>query len=224
MDEERICSICEEPIDGDDYETLDNGDIVCHTCASECCRKCENCEGLFQEDELIEEDDKYYCEYCHDQLFAECEMCGATVLEDDMKFWGDCRVCPDCYEAQCPSFDEDENQEETTEGYEAMLKKFVGRKSRKEKGTTVDLTYEIGDEAPCSYEMSVTLDEEGRIIDISRLSGSMLMSEGERSSDWRPLAIDNDDYEWIAESMLEDLDLEDEDEDEEDFEEEDEEV
>ncbi len=210
-----FCSICEREIADEEYEELGNGYIACQECATECCKRCENCEELFCEEDLIEEDDKYYCESCHDELFAECYICGKMTLKDDLQFWGDVEICPDCMEERCPSFDEAENEDDTTEAYEAMLKKYVGRKSQKERSRTVDLIYEFGDEVPYRYEISVTLDAEGKITDISRLIGCMLLSESERSSDWEPVAIDDEDYEDIAEYMLEELELEDEEVDEE---------
>ena len=214
--DEKICSICEEPITDNEYEELDNGDIVCKGCAEGCCKKCENCEGLFQEDELTEEDGKYYCEYCHNELFGECYMCGRTVPEDDLQFWGDVRICPECMEEQCPSFDEDENEEETTEAYEAMLKRYVGRKSTKYKGQDVDLsTGTCGSNT--DYSLTVTLNDDGIITDVSRLSAETLLAESERSSEWRPCAIDPDDYEWVVDDLMEELELEEiEEEDEED--------
>ena len=209
--EELICYICEEPIDGD-YEELENGEYVCRKCADESCKKCEECENLFPEYDLIDVEVhgeyKSYCESCHDRLFKGCDICGRSALEDDMVFWGDCKICPDCLEERCPSFDEAENQKETTRAYEAFLKKYVGRKSLVKSNTTEDLECEVGDEAPCRYYLSVTLDEKGVITDISRLTAKMLLSESLSSSDWRPYRIDDRDYTLFAEDMLEELELE----------------
>lgn len=205
--DEKICSICEEPIWDDEFEELDNGDVVCKDCAEECCKKCENCGGLFQEDELTEEDEKYYCEYCHNELFDECYMCGKMTLRDDLQFWGDVRICPDCMEEQCPSFDENENEEETTEAYEAMLSRYVGRKSTKFKGQKIDLSTGACD-SNTDYRITVTLDDDGFITDVSRLSAEMLLAESERSSEWHPYEIDSDDYEWVVDDLMEELELE----------------
>ncbi len=57
-------------------------------------------------------------------------------------------------------------------------------------------------ETDIQYYMSVTVDENKRIIDISRLSAEMLLSESERSSKWSPYSIDPEDYEFIAEDMI----------------------
>ncbi len=215
--DKKICSICEESISGNEYEELDSGDIVCKSCAEKCCGKCVNCEGLFPKEELTEEDGEYYCEYCHGELFDECYMCGKIFPAEDMQYWGDVLICPECMEEQCPSFDEEENEKETTEAYEAMLKKYVGRKSTAYKGKEVDLSTGTSD-SNTDYSITVTLDDDGIITDVSRLSAEMLLSESERSSEWRPLAIKPDDYEWMVDDLMEELELEEtaEDEEEED--------
>lgn len=205
--DDMICSICGARIVGDDYEELAEGDIVCSDCVDIHCKECEKCHDLFEVEEMIEEDGDYYCENCHDELFSECEICGSMTPNDELQLWGDLQICPECMEERCPTFDAKENEKETTAAYEKMLKKYIGRKSGNQSGRKIDLEYEFGDETPMRYEISVALDEEGRITDVSRLSASMMLSESLQSADWRPYPIDNDDYEWIVDSMMDKLDL-----------------
>ncbi len=56
---------------------------------------------------------------------------------------------------------------------------------------------------PVCYEISVTIDASGTITAISRLTASMLLSEGCTSSDWRPYRIDSKDYSFWAEDLIE---------------------
>lgn len=103
--DEMICSICGARIVGDDYEELSVGDIVCSDCVEIHCKTCENCQELFEVEEMTEVDGDYYCESCFDELFSECDICGKITPEDDLQFWGDARICPECMAERCPAFD-----------------------------------------------------------------------------------------------------------------------
>ena len=190
MDEEKVCAICEEPIEEDEeFFTLEDGSVV--------------------------------CESCYENSTEECAMCGGRFHEDDMTFWGDVRICPGCLDAQCPSFDEDKNQSETQEAYDAFCAKYIGKRVVDQEAGTLDFDIEVGDEAPISYSISVTIDEKGIITDISRLTASMMLSESLQNSDWRPYPINCSDYDFWAEDLLEDnLEFADEEDDEEDEDEE----
>ncbi len=186
----------------------DEGELVGY------CSECD--EPIYEGDEYHQTDNgQLLCESCYNDMFAECEMCGNVVSDDELVFLGDIRICPDCLEEQCPSFDEKQNKEETTEAYEAMLKRYIGRKSISFKGKTVDLSTGTSD-SNVDYSLSVTVDENGIITDISRLSAEMLLSEGVKSSNWRPYAIDSDDYEYVVDNLMEELELEDSDDEGED--------
>ena len=165
--------------------------------------ECSNCGEPIEEDEEYEtlEDGSLLCSSCFDELYAQCVMCGKAVLRDDLKPWGDDLICPDCLEKECPSFDPKENEKETAAAYEAMKRKYIGRKVAKCKDAPSELEYDSSD--PCvRYSLSVELDDEGRICDISRLTAELLLSEWENGSDWEPYRIDSDDYGWLVDSMF----------------------
>ena len=77
--------------------------------------------------------------------------------------WGDCHCCPDCYEGFNPPFNSEENERETTEAYEAMLNKYIGKKSETIRDDSVDLELECTDCGLVNYKMTVNIDEDGII-------------------------------------------------------------
>ena len=97
MDEERICRQCGEPIDGDD------------------------------EDAVQLEDDSWVCSNCYDEAYFTCDICGEITPIEAGAYWGDAQICADCLEERCPSFDEQENLQETTAAYEALRARCLGR-------------------------------------------------------------------------------------------------
>ena len=173
--------------------------------------ECSNCgRNIKPGDEYYEpEEDSVLCPGCYDFAFPKCEFCGTRVPEDDMEYWGDCYCCPECYEDFNPSFDPEENEEETTESYEAMLKRYIGRKSKSIRDDTVELEAEYDDCGLVTYKMEVYIDEEGIVTDISRLTAEILLSESERSESWGSYIIRNEDYVDKVDAMMLDLDLED---------------
>ncbi len=224
MDEEKICSYCEQPIEGDNFKTLGDESIVCNECFEEYCKKCAVCEKYFTEDSmqtLDDDDETLVCENCYEDSTEECAMCGSRFLEDDMTYWGDVRICPRCLDDQCPSFDEDKNQEQTQEAYDAFCAKYIGKRVVDQEAGEIEMEMTVGDEAPTSYSISVTVDENGIITEVSRLTASMMLSESYQNSDWRPYPIDSSDYDFWAEDLLEDnLEFADEDDEDEEDEEE----
>ena len=173
-------------------------------------KECSNCREIIETDEeyAIQEDETILCYRCYSHQYPKCEFCGERIPEDDMKFWGDCYCCPECYEGFNPSFDEEKNEKETTEAYEAMLKRYMGRKARFVRDDSVDLELETSDCGLVNYKMTVDIDEDGVIYDISRLTAEILLSESERSSDWGSYIIRNEDYKDKVDEMMLDLDLE----------------
>ncbi len=220
MDEEKICSYCEQPIEGDEFKTLGDESIVCNECFEEACKQCAVCDEYYIEDSmkaLDDDDGTLVCEDCYEYRAEECGICGGHFLEDDMTFWGDIRICPSCLDDRCPSFDEEKVEEETQEAYDAFCAKYVGKRVLDQETGEIEFDETVGDEAPTCYSISVTIDENGVITEISRLTASMLLSEGERSSDWRPYPISSSDYRFWAEDLLEDnLEFADDDNDEDD--------
>ena len=174
--------------------------------------KCADCGELIEEDNDYEEleDGTILCETCYEERYAdcvECVICGEMKPADDMEPWGEYYICPDCLEEKCPTFNEIENEKETTEAYESMKKRYIGRKVSNFEDVSCELEYDLDD--PCvKYTMSVEMDEEGTITDISRLSAELLLSEWDTGSDWRPYPIERDDYEDLVDSIFEENDYE----------------
>ncbi len=186
--------------------------------------KCSHCgEPIEEEDESYQlEDGSVICSNCYDDEYSECELCGKITLIDDMTYWGDCRICPDCLEDQCPAFDEEEVKKATAEAYEAFRNRTIGKKTAGLIEGENYLTYEDSSEPAISYEFFVTVDGDGIITDVTRLSAQMLLSEGATSSEWRPYPIDECDYSDIADEVLEDYLIDSDEDDEEDEEDEEE--
>ncbi len=179
--------------------------------------KCGVCGEPIEEDEYrhVLDDGTVVCGSCIDD-YEECCECGKLVPADDTVFWGDERLCLDCLEDMFPTFDEKEVEEETTEAYETMKEQFIGEKTEGLKEGENCLEYDTEFRgAELRYEMIVTVGKRGVITDISRLSAQMMLSEAITSSEWRPYPVDEDDYTWMPEEMLEDyLTYEDEEDDE----------
>lgn len=207
MAKEMTCSYCEEHIEGDNFKTLGDDSIVCNECFEEVCKQCELCGKYYIEDNmhiLDDEKETLLCEDCYDNETEECAMCQGVFLSDEMTYWGDARICPGCLEDQCPSFDEAKVEADTREAYDAFCDKYIGKRVLDQKPGTIELDITVGDEAPTCYTISVTIDESGSITAISRLTASMMLSEGYTSSDWRPYRIDSSDYDFWAKDLLED--------------------
>lgn len=172
--------------------------------------ECANCgRNIALGKEYVElADGSVLCYRCFDFAFPECEFCGKRVSTDDMKYWGDCYCCPECYEEFNPSFEPNVNEMETTEAYKAMLRKYIGRKTKYLQNDSVDLELECTDCGLVHYRMTVDVDEEGVIYEISRLTAEILLSESERSSSWESYIIRNEDYLDKVDKMMNNLYLE----------------
>lgn len=98
MDEERVCSMCDEAIGEDDeFFVLDDGSIVCESCYEYNTEECGLCGGRFPEDDM--------------EFFGD-----------------DIRICPKCFAREFPEVDVAANEAETTPAYEEMKRRLVGRK------------------------------------------------------------------------------------------------
>ena len=170
---------------------------------------CAICEERIKKgsDYVILDDERVICEECKDEYCTECCICEKTCLYDETEAWGDDRICQDCLEEICPSVNEIDNERDTQKAYEAMLKRYVGKKVLNADEVDLELEYDLDD--PCvTYRMSVDVDENGFIKDISRLSAELLLSEWVNGSKWRSYPIQNDDYTTIVDEMLDDYEFE----------------
>lgn len=62
------------------------------------------------------------------------------------------------------------------------------------RGQQVTVSWQVSGETDIDYELTVTVDDEGCIADVSRIQAEILLSEGITSSDRRPYAVDDSDY------------------------------
>jgi len=168
--------------------------------------KCSQCGAPLEEDEADYrlEDGSVLCSDCFDDGFFECEFCGKITSVDDMMYWGDCRICPDCLEDQCPAFDEEEVEKSTAEADEEFRTGVIGKKTSGLMEGENDLTCDDESEPAVCYELFVTVDGAGIITDVTRLRAQMLLCEGAATSEWRPYPIDEYDYTIIADRLLKD--------------------
>ncbi len=163
---------------------------------------CAECgEEIEQDADSYETDNGVICESCFNDKYFICDLCDKVTPLDDMKYWGDCRICPECLEDECPEFDQEENDKETEEAYQKALEEYVGCKTTLSPGTH-PLTYKSNYTDNTEYSIRVTIDDEKRISEISRLTAQTLLWESETSSGWGDQPIDEDDYEWILPNML----------------------
>lgn len=215
--EKEVCCCCEKVIkETDSSYVLGDDQVVCSTCYETKCKECERCNESYLIKDMIhaQYDDEDYCQLCFEEYFAKCDLCGEMVLDDDMTAWGDdMKLCPSCFEKEFPDVDEEKNLEETTPAYEAMLQRLVGRKV----ANMVDDEYEYDtgmDEDGYRMTFTVSVDENGRICDISRLSRERCRAIWITGEDWHTCEIDPDDYAEdgiIEDAIRTDLDIVDED-------------
>ncbi len=183
---------------------------------------CTCCGTPIEKSSAYDVSGKYYCEDCYETETFECESCGERFPIEEQKFWGDMRICSECLEDFVPSFDQDENDEETEEAYESLRDTYIGLKTNDLSYGVHELEYIDNDSDPAGiyYFISVTIDEHGTVTDISRLRASIALWESVNSSEWAPYPIDPDDYDDRVESIWEDNDIEFEEGDTADFEDE----
>ncbi len=89
--------------------------------------------------EIIDEDDSYYeledgsiiCDSCFDDQYGICDSCGKVELSDELTYWGDSLLCRSCLSDALPDleYDQEENEEETTEAFEEMKSRYLGKKT-----------------------------------------------------------------------------------------------
>ncbi len=166
---------------------------------------CEDCGIELDEETGCNELDNgdLVCDDCFSH-YETCEECGEQVREEEICFWGDSRICRDCLEEHVPPFDRRQNERETADAYERTRQRFLGRVAEEEDGE-YELHRNLGEETDQVYRLTVTVGEDGKIEEISRLTCEILVSEALTSSDWRPYPIDREDYEEIAEPLIEEF-------------------
>lgn len=183
-------------------------------------RICALCGEMLEEDDEGNylKDGRLVCESCFDCNCGSCDYCGESFEEDDLTYWGDdLRLCPDCFAEEFPPFDEEKNNAETQEAYEAMKKRLLGKKTETEGPSTVYIQTDM-DEDSYRRSIEVSIDENGRICDISRYSVERCRAIWVKGEDWLDIPVDTDDYAedgWAEELIRSKIEIIDEEEDEE---------
>lgn len=104
-------------------------------------------------------------------------------------------------------YNREENDRETQEAYEEMRKRYVGRKVLNPEKVDRAIEYEAED-IGTMYQLTVELDENGVLTELSRLSAYLFLNRAEEVIKRRPYLIPNADYETIVDAMLEDYEFE----------------
>ncbi len=168
---------------------------------------CSECgEEIEDDDYEVTEDGEILCGFCWSENYRECIMCGKATRISDMSYWGDELICPECLEGECPTVDEEDQDRETDEAYRAMLARYVGRRASGYRGMSLRLTGEMPDEG-ITYSITVDFDDEGVIVDVSRLSAERVLSEWVNGSDVRSYPVYPDDYGELVDDMLEEIEF-----------------
>lgn len=96
-EEQKICLICGEVINEDDFYKEDNdGNYLCDNCIDNGYNVCEDC-GKITDDLTWIDGDRPICNDCLDYNYHKCEWCGEYFHEDDMdRTYNDRWVCDHC--------------------------------------------------------------------------------------------------------------------------------
>ncbi len=129
-------------------------------------------------------------------------------LWEDLAYWGNDSICEDCLDDVTSRYNREENDRETQEAYEEMRKRYVGRKVLNPEKVDRVIEHETED-IGTMYQLTVELDENGVLTELSRLSAYLFLNRAEEVIKRRPYPIQNADYETIVDAMLEDYEFED---------------
>ncbi len=98
MDEEiRICAVCGEEIEDDDYYYVGD-DVVCQSCFDDECGLCDHCDTAIYRRDAYTDDDHFLCEHCYDAHYTRCEDCGCIVGNNESYYTDGYDLCADCNE------------------------------------------------------------------------------------------------------------------------------
>ena len=178
-------------------------------------RICALCEETLEEDDEghLLEDGRLVCDSCFEYSCGQCDSCGGYFEEDDLEHWGDdMLLCPDCFEKEFPPFDAVKNHAETQAAYDAMKKRLIGKKTNVEGPDTVSIETDM-DEDSYRRKIEVSIDENGRISDISRYSVTRCRAIWVTGEDWLDIPVDSDDYDeggWAEELIRGEIEILDE--------------
>lgn len=145
------------------------------------------------------------------QNLVQCDYCEEYFPENELVSWGDdLKICPDCFKEEFPPFDQAKNDAETDNAYQAMKKRYIGKKwdEYADKSICTDM-----DDDGYRYSIDVETDENNIITNVSRLQLERCRSIWMTGEDWRRIPIDASEYEedGMADCLLEDNIVEDDD-------------
>lgn len=126
--------------------------------------------------------------------FEGCSRCGIVLPKSKYIPWGTDRLCPDCMEMICPSFDEKMNKTQTTAAYQEMRERYIGRKVKDICNEVKRIDIDMYGRNFIHYYMDIAVDQRGIITDVSRLEAIMLPGPHSGYNEGRLYPITNEDY------------------------------
>ena len=126
--------------------------------------------------------------------FEGCSRCGIVLPKSKYIPWGMDRLCPDCMEMICPSFDEKMNKIQTTAAYQEMRERYIGRKVKGVCDEIKRIDIDMYGRNFIHYYMDIAVDRRGIITDVSRLEAIMLPGPHSSYDEGRLYPITDDDY------------------------------
>ena len=123
----------------------------------------------------------------------ECARCGIEVPQGQCIKWKH-YYCPDCIKRILPFFDIHQNIDETTADYLEMKKRYIGRKVKEVREEIKRIDIDIYARDFVHYYMDITVDQEGYIVDVSRLNAIILPTPHSPYEEGRPYPIKPEDY------------------------------
>lgn len=93
----EVCADCGRLVQSEDYETDDEGTIVCNDCFRENWTHCDDCGCLVRLSDAHYDDYVAVCDWCFDERWAVCEDCGNLFnVENEGGRINDSFYCGEC--------------------------------------------------------------------------------------------------------------------------------
>ncbi len=134
----------------------------------------------------------------------ECSRCGIVLPRNQYIQWGSERLCPDCMEMICPSFDEAQNKAETNTAFLKMKERYIGRRVRGIRNKVKRIDIDMFGRQFIHYYMDIAIDQDGYITDISRLEAIMLPGPHSSYEEGLLYPVTEQDYETTVDVIFQD--------------------
>ncbi len=120
------CDNCGRLIHEDDIFYVNNGDILCHSCAEEYTVICDHCEERIYTSDTVSDGDITVCDDCYDEHYHRCESCDRIISDDDTNWHNDLPYCDDCYDELNSNYEIEEYNYKPTPIFYGKDKIFFG--------------------------------------------------------------------------------------------------